>query len=171
MSNIVQKENSVLREIAKEVPREEITSPKIQKIISDMKQALESQSDGVALAAPQIGIPLRIFIVSKKAFAIMDDEDPKDTSYEDLICINPQIIKKSKKTQIMDEGCLSVRGSYGNVKRARQATIEAYNEHADKFTRGGGGLLAQIFQHEIDHLNGILFIDKAEDVETIPIEK
>jgi peptide deformylase len=68
----------------------------------------------------------------------------------------------------MPEGCLSVRWLYGNVLRSTKASIEAYDEFGNKFTRGGSGLLAQIFQHETDHLNGVLFIDTAEDVEDMP---
>ena len=68
----------------------------------------------------------------------------------------------------MEEGCLSVRYLYGKVSRANQATIEAYDEKGKKFQRGGTGLLAKIFQHEVDHLNGILFIDKAKNLEEIP---
>lgn len=171
MNIIVQKNDKVLRQKACEVPVDEITSARIQTIIRNMQKALETQSDGVALAAPQIGQPLRIFIISKKAFSIIKNEDFEKSHYDDLICINPRIIKRSKKTQLMDEGCLSVRGFYGNVERSNQATIEAYDENGVKFTRGGAGLLAQIFQHEIDHLDGILFIDKAKDLEEIPIEQ
>jgi peptide deformylase len=67
----------------------------------------------------------------------------------------------------MEEGCLSVRYLYGKVRRSKKATIEAYNEHGKKFTAGASGILAQIFQHETDHLNGILFIDKAKQIEEI----
>ena len=62
----------------------------------------------------------------------------------------------------MDEGCLSVRGVYGTTKRHERVTVRARNQDGTKFERGGGGIMAQIFEHEIDHLNGILFIDHAE---------
>ncbi len=68
----------------------------------------------------------------------------------------------------MPEGCLSVRWLYGKVRRSSKALIRAFDEHGNLFTRGGSGLLSQIFQHEIDHLNGILFIDTAENIEDIP---
>ena len=64
----------------------------------------------------------------------------------------------------MEEGCLSVRFLYGKVERAVKASVEAFDENGNKFTKGGSGLIAQIFQHETDHLNGALFIDKAKDV-------
>lgn len=184
MKKIIQKENEVLRKISKSVLIDEITSSKIQKIIIDMKKTLESQEDGVAIAAPQINVPLRIFVVSHRAFDIHgeilnedesslkeDNSSTTKTQEEDLVFINPEIIKLSKKTKWLEEGCLSVRWLYGNVRRSTNATIRAYNEKGEQFTRGAGGLLAQIFQHEVDHLNGMLFIDKAKDIEEILPEK
>jgi len=173
MKEIIQKENKVLREIAKPVPIDEISSSKIQKIISDMKEALDTQEDGVAIAAPQIGLSLQIFVVSHRAFDIYKEgELPEiEQKHEDLVFINPQITKLSKKSEWTEEGCLSVRWLYGRVKRSTNTTVSAYNEKGERFTRGAGGLLAQIFQHEIDHLNGILFIDKAIEVgEMLPEE-
>jgi len=170
MIEIIQKNNKVLRDISEAVPVKEIPSPKIQKIIRDMKEALESQEDGVAIAAPQIGVSMRIFVVSHRAFEIPPKTDSEKTEYSqkgDPVFINPKILKLSKKKEMLDEGCLSVRWLYGSVKRSINATVEAYDEKGNKFTRGAGGLLAQIFQHEIDHLNGILFIDKAKDVQEV----
>jgi len=171
MVKIVQSDNKVLREIAKEVPADKITTPEIKKIISDMKEALLSQNDGVALAAPQIGISLRIFIISGRVF---DDEyvngkidingEIYKPHHKDLIFINPVIKKISGDRKLMDEGCLSVRPLFGRVRRASRATIEAYDENGKKFTRSASGLLAQAFQHETDHLEGILFTDKAKDI-------
>lgn len=171
--NIVQKGEPVLRETASNVNLEEITTPRIQKIISDMKTALESQADGVAIAAPQIGIPLRIFVVSKRAEILTRGEAniSKDEiiKIKDLVYINPEIKKISRTKIRVDEGCLSVRYLYGKVARAEKVTITAYDEKGRKITQGASGLVAQIFQHEIDHLNGILFIDKADDiVEVLP---
>ena len=170
---IVQKGETVLRKIAQDIPVKEITSPKIQKIIKDMKVALASQDDGVALAAPQIGLPLRIFVVSKKAEIIMkgleDLPEEEKAKINDSVYINPEIKKLSRKKNPLDEGCLSVRYLYGKVERSEKATVTAYDETGRKFTKGGSGLLAQIFQHETDHLNGILFIDKAQNmVEILP---
>ena len=180
MAEIVQKEHKVLRGKAKEVPVEEICSVKIKKIIENMKRALGSQDDGVAIAAPQINVPLRIFVVSGKIFktaekATRKKDSPSGTSSRgvlgesgfgdgDLVFINPQIIKLSKKKESLPEGCLSVRWLYGEVKRSTNATIRAYSEDGKVFTRGGGGLLSQIFQHEIDHLDGIIFTDKAKNL-------
>jgi len=187
MIDIIQKENKILRKIAKPVEIKEIKRDKIQKILDNMKEAMNSQDDSVAIAAPQIGASLRIFIVSKKTFEIptketsindktgniKDNKTSLDSTSEtgklkdDLIFINPEIIKISKKKENMDEGCLSVRWFYGRVKRSTNITVRAYNEKGVEFTRGAGGLLSQIFQHEIDHLNGILFTDKASEIEEI----
>ena len=185
MKKILQKEAKILREKAKEVPVRDIT-PKIKKILREMSQALESQDDGVAIAAPQIGYSMRIFLISGKIF--MKDfsrkrqeglstqkstvtEEPegqerqKNQKTQDLIFINPKISKLSREKEWVPEGCLSVRPLYGKTFRAKKATITAYDEKGKKFTRGASGLLAQIFQHETDHLNGILFIDHAKDIQ------
>jgi len=173
MIKIVQQGNPVLRKVAKEVPISHITKPKIQKVLADMKKALHSQDDGVAIAAPQIAESYRIFIVSGRIF----DEDfirgkapetknlPKVKKiHPDLVFINPVFKKISKDRKLMAEGCLSVRPLYGKVRRATKATMEAYDEHGRKFEKDGTGLLAHIFQHETDHLDGILFVDKARDI-------
>ncbi len=171
MVPILQKENKVLRYKALPVPIKQITSPKIQELITDMKKALASQDDGVAIAAPQIGSSYRIFVVSGKIFDPEFGEENytgKNLSrYEDLVFINPEFVKLSKKKTLLPEGCLSVRWLYGDVERSTQATVKAYNERGELFTRGASGLLAQIFQHEIDHLEGILFIDKARNLEEV----
>lgn len=165
MREIVQKENGILRKVAKDVPIADITKAKIQNELADMREALNSQSDGVALAAPQIAISKRMFVVNPHVFTLVKVEGPQETAF-----INPKIIFISKDRKGMEEGCLSVRPLYGKVKRASRATVEAYNDRGEKFTMEGTGLLAQIFQHEIDHLDGILFIDKAKNVRELNTE-
>lgn len=162
MAKIVQNGNPVLRSTAKPVPIKEIGSPKIKKILKQMSEALAKEDDGVALAAPQIGELLQIFIVSGK----VSTPEGKPLA-PDLVFINPEIIKTSRKKVKLDEGCLSVRWWYGKVKRADKVTLTAYDENGKRFTRHASGLWAQIFQHETDHLNGVLFIDKAEQLEEI----
>lgn len=186
--SILQKEEKVLREIAKEIPLDEIKTPKIKKVLREMSLSLSTQSDGVAIAAPQIGYSLRIFIVSGKIFnenfilnrrkklenIDIENKEKNNTKIippyaKDLVFINPKIIKFSKDKEWMPEGCLSVRPLYGKTFRFKKATIQAYDENGIKFSRGASGLLAQIFQHETDHLNGILFIDHAIEIkEEIP---
>lgn len=171
MVKILDKDNEILREIALPVPLEDISSPKIKKILADMKKALASQNDGVAIAAPQIGASLRIFIISGKVIAYTKGEDEEKHHYEDMVYINPVIVKRSREKRLMEEGCLSVRYLYGKVNRSQKVQIEAYDEKGNFISRGGSGLLAQIFQHETDHLDGILFIDNAVEIEDIPPEE
>jgi peptide deformylase len=169
MRKILQKDSKILRAKSREVELEEIRSPKIVKALAEMKTALDACDDGVALAAPQIGYSLRIFIVSGRYFDEKFRERPKEEyekgiRSEDTVFINPRLIKKSAKKAEVDEGCLSARWLYGKMKRSEKATVEAYDENGEKITRGASGLLAQIFQHEIDHLNGILFLDNAKEI-------
>jgi len=168
MKKIVQKDDFVLRKKSAAVPVKEIKTKKIQKVIADMKEALESQADGVAIAAPQIGESLRIFVVSGRIHALMEVEG---NTHKDSVFINPKIVRLSKEKHMTDEGCLSVRFLYGKVKRSIKATVEAFDENGKKFKKNGYDILAQIFQHEIDHLDGILFTDKATDIEEILPEK
>ncbi len=170
IKNIVQEGHSVLRKKAKEVSLEEITSVKIKKIIEEMKNSLSVTSNGVALAAPQIGHSLQIFIADQAQLPPnKESTDPKRNKGPYIVFINPSIIKQSKKKYPLSEGCLSVENIYGTVERSEKVLVEAFDEKGKKFRRSTSGLLAQIIQHEIDHLNGILFIDKA--VNTIRIEK
>ena len=187
---IVSEGHPALRQVSEEIPLSEIQSPKIKELILNMKKSLASQEDGIGLAAPQIGVPLRIFIVSKKVFQHdSDNGSSSDTTTDtdskltlsktlaktirqskpdDMVCINPVITKYSKEKRWMEgEGCLSVRWVYGKVQRSTKVTLRAYDENGNVFERGAGGLLAHIFQHEVDHLNGILFIDKAKDLEEV----
>lgn len=176
---ILQKEEKVLRHIAQEVPVRDVKKSKIKKVLKKMSLALQSQNDGVAIAAPQIGYSLRIFIVSGKVFdknfianrqerfsgeKKADDIQQIKEKPKDLVFINPKIYKLSREKEWMPEGCLSVRPLYGKTFRSKKASVTAYDENGKKISRGASGLLAQIFQHETDHLNGILFIDHAKDV-------
>ena len=172
MTTIVQTGDKVLRETAKEISLAEIKSAKIRNILKKMTDALSVAKDGVALAAPQIGIPLRIFIVLKeytenKTAQELKEIKEKKVKPEIVVFINPKITKISKKKQTVREGCLSVVGMFGAITRAEKITVEAYNEKGEKFSRGASGLLAQIFQHEMDHLNGILFTDTATNLEKL----
>jgi len=165
MIEIVQKENSVLRKKAKEVPKDMFGKMALKKILRDMKVALESQEDGIAIAAPQIGLSYRIFIVSPLSYQ-------KESKNKPLVFINPKISKLSKEKELLEEGCLSARWLYGKVERHKKASVRAQDENGKLFERGGTGLLAQIFQHETDHLEGVLFVDKAKSViEVIPEKK
>src|SRR4051812_17881851 len=124
--------HSILRNKAAAVPVAEIGSARIQKIIADMKTAMDSQDDAVAIAAPQIGHSLAIFVVSGKVFMPPEDEQAGEVKKKapippHLVIINPVIKKLSRKSSSMEEGCLSVRWLYGKVKRAEKATIAGYD--------------------------------------------
>ncbi len=160
MMEILQKENTLLRKISREIKLKDISSVGIKDIIKDMIKTLSFTKDGIALAAPQIGQSVRLFVVSPKAFT---EESPQNQ----LVYINPRITKRSARKVELEEGCLSVRNIFGFIKRYEKVTVEAYDERGEKFTRGASGLLAEIFQHEIDHLDGKLFIDTARDLREI----
>ena len=168
--------NSALREKAREIPVADIGGKKIQSLIADMKGLLAKEEYGVALAACQAGEPLRLFIVSGRALArgsrnAPDEIEVKPQSLEvktpmtpDEVYINPEFVKISKKKAEKHEGCLSIRGKWGMVPRAEKASVRAYNENGVRFTRGASGFLAHIFQHEMDHLEGILYTEKATEL-------
>lgn len=176
---IVQKPHKVLRAKAAAVPLEDIARPRIQRLISDMRKTLAVTPDGVGLAAPQVGESMRIFIVSEEVEAIDRDghqhraEDGtlikpyQDKPWKYYVFINPLVKNISRKKHEDSEGCLSVRGTYGTVKRAEKITVEACDEHGKKFTRGASKFFARVLQHELDHLEGVLFIDKADRLEII----
>ncbi|MBL4644587.1 MAG: peptide deformylase [Candidatus Pacebacteria bacterium] len=165
MRDIVHIGDPVLRENSKAVPTEEIRSAHVQGIIQDMKNALKREKFGVAIAAPQVGVALRIFIVGGPVFASREHNDYTAETYPDQIFINPEILKVSRKTKIGDEGCLSVPGKYGSkVLRNEKVSVSYYDELGIKTERGASSFLARVFQHEIDHLNGVLYVDEAIEV-------
>jgi len=132
----------VLRE--KALPVEEIT-PEILNLIKDMAETMYADS-GVGFAAPQVGVSKRIMVID-------GDEDGL------IVLINPMIVK-SEGEVVDEEGCLSVPGIYSQVKRSSKVTVKALNENGDPIEITKEGLTARALQHEIDHLDGILFIDR-----------
>lgn len=182
MKEIVQDGAEVLRDIAKSVPEEMFGTPELVQIVKDMEEALDPELEGVALAAPQIAVPYRIFVVRKDRTITpppMEDEQGSTGAQnsqgrtlipQNDVYINPVILKTSRRYAPMDEGCLSVRGIYGTARRHERITVRARGVDGSTFERGAGGLMAQIFEHEIDHLNGILFIDHAEHLVKIENE-
>ncbi|MFA6340802.1 MAG: peptide deformylase [Candidatus Paceibacterota bacterium] len=167
---ILQKNNPLLRKVSFPVPLGKVKSVETRKIIKDLARVMSSQGDAIAISAVQIGKPIRLFMISKKAFNIIERPEERRTR-KDMVFINPKITKTSKTKQLLEEGCLSVRYVYGNVLRSEKAGIEAFDENGKKFSRGFSGLLAQVVQHEVDHLNGILFIDKATDLQEVSPEE
>lgn len=143
--NIIQVGDETLRKKCFEVTD---FGPKTQQLIDDMRDTL-FKADGAGLAAPQVGVLRRIFIVN------VDDK-----YYE---CINPVIVKQSGK-QSGEEGCLSIKGQYGVVERPMKVTVKALDRFGKPFTVKAEGFTARAFCHEHDHLDGILYIDKAISV-------
>lgn len=171
-SILPQEQNPALRDVARDIPLEDIDGTHIQNLIAEMKELLSHEEYGVALAAPQLGESIKLFIVSGRALARdkrnapdePDRSDEKVTALPDQVYINPEILKISRSKKEKHEGCLSIRGKWGIVPRAEKATVRAYDEEGHVFTRGASGFLAHVFQHEMDHLNGILYIDKATEL-------
>ncbi|MEK9160705.1 MAG: peptide deformylase [Patescibacteria group bacterium] len=164
-AEIVQNGHPVLRATIAEVPESMFGTHELKKMLKEMEVALDGEADGVALAAPQIALPYRIFIV--RYDRMVPRNEGETPAPEVGVFINPKIIKSSRRRVECDEGCLSVRGVYGKTERYERATVIAYDADGKKFERGGGGILAQAYQHEIDHLDGILFIDHAHDTYTM----
>lgn len=159
MVPIVQNGDPVLRGIAAPVGDSQFGTPELEKVVTQMIETLDAQPDGVAIAAPQIGVPLRIFVV--RYDRLYPAPEGVTLLPEVGVFINPEFVRASRRREEMDEGCLSVRGIYGKTYRHERATVRAHDLSGTRFERGGGGILAQVFQHETDHLDGILFTDHA----------
>lgn len=143
--NIIQLGDPTLRKKSFEVTD---FGEKTHQLLDDMKQTL-IKADGAGLAAPQVGVLRRIFIV------LVDGK-----YYE---CINPVILSQSGK-QKGEEGCLSVRGKFGTVTRPNKVVVKAFDRFGKPFTVEAEGFLARAFCHEYDHLDGIVYVDKAENI-------
>ena len=143
--NIIQLGDPTLRKKSFEVTD---FGERTQTLLDDMRETL-IKAQGAGLAAPQVGVLRRVFIVS------VDDE-----YYE---CINPVITAKSG-SQVGEEGCLSVKGKFGTVERPNKVTVKAFDRNGKPFTVKAEGFLARAFCHEYDHLNGTLYIDKADNI-------
>ena len=162
IQSIIQLGDDRLRAVSDPIAPEEITTSKIQQLVQDLKDTLMQEKDGVGISAPQIGVNQRVFIVSHKVFS-----GDNLTTDDDLVCINPEIIKHSNRTDWKEEGCLSIRWQYGEVERFKKVTLRAYDQSGKEFTYGASGFIARIFQHELDHLDGVLFIDKVRGLHEI----
>ncbi len=158
--DIIYKGDPVLEQLADVIPTEAILETENQEFFQNMHDTLLTQKNGVALAAPQVGVSKRVFIIAPFLFETEEYEhlEPQTT------CINPRIIWHSKDEKKMEEGCLSIPGVTGFVRRHSRATIEAQDIDGRMFQLEASGLMAQIFQHEIDHLDGILFDTKATNL-------
>jgi peptide deformylase len=166
MAKLVAQNHAALHSIGEEFTSEDFSDGSVTKILKGLRAAIKTYNvegfAAVAIAAPQIGIAKRMFLIE-------DQSGAPEERFPTIVAVNPRIVKFSKKTKVLGEGCLSVPDQYGVVKRSTNVTLEALDEQGVPFKRGAGGLLAQIIQHECDHLDGILFIDRAEDA--WPVEK
>jgi peptide deformylase len=144
----------VLRQEAESV---EVFDEDLAKLIDDMVDTMR-EAPGVGLAAPQIGISKRIIVVE------FGDEEDETVPNQLYVIINPEIIKESNDKVSGIEGCLSVPGVVGNVDRSRAVTVRGQNIHGKPVKIRAQGWLARIFQHEIDHINGVLYTDRAEEI-------
>jgi peptide deformylase len=142
--NIREVGDKVLNKVAKEIKE---VDKKLLVLIEDMLDTMYDAS-GVGLAAPQVGILKRLVVI-----------DVSEEGNEPIILINPEIIERDGE-QIGDEGCLSVPGKVGTVSRPEYVKVKAYNENMELYTMEGTGLLARAFCHEIDHLDGKLYVDQ-----------
>lgn len=144
--NIIQLGDPTLRKKSFEVTD---FGEKTKQLLDDMKDTL-AKANGAGLAAPQVGVLRRIFVVSVD-----------DMYFE---CINPVIVKQSG-SQTGEEGCLSVKGKYGTVTRPNKVTVKAFDRNGKQFKVDAEGFLARAFCHEYDHLDGIIYVDKATSIQ------
>lgn len=145
--NIVTLGNEVLRQRAKEVDR---IDGETVRFVRDMLETMAA-AKGIGLAAPQVGVAQRIFVVS------IADDVPR-------VFINPVLKGVSPQTSLYEEGCLSIPGIYADVRRPEMVSVEALDERGKPFQLDAEGLLARVIQHELDHLNGVLFIDHLSEL-------
>ncbi len=156
---IVQKNNKILREQARDVV--DIASVDTHDTIRKLAEALFKEPDGIGIAAPQISISKKIFLVAKE---VIDEQSLEKMSGAYETFINPVFKKVSIKKSKDTEGCLSVRGIYEEVARPEKVVVEYTDKNGKRQSRGASGLFARVLQHEMDHLNGVLFIDKAKHI-------
>lgn len=147
MKIITGENNPLLRQKSKPVEK---LDQEIFLLIEKMKKIV-IEKEALGLAAIQVGVPLKIIVCK--------------TEKDFKVFINPEIIKTSKEKESFIEGCLSLPNYYGEVVRPKTVVIKAINENGKKIKLKAYGLLARVIQHEIDHLNGVLFIDRATKVE------
>ncbi len=156
MRTILTAEQPVLRQKAKKVRKVDAA---IVKLIDDMLETTRA-ANGVGLAAPQVGVGLRVMVIE------IPEEKHDPHSGERVVLCNPEIVK-TEGEQIGDEGCLSIPGYVGIIRRAMNVTVKGLNQKGRAVRVKGEGLLARAIQHEIDHLDGVLFTDRLEKPEDL----
>jgi len=150
----------ILRQKSKKI---KTFGPSLEALVTDMVDTMRA-ADGLGLAAPQIGVPLRMIVIEMQP---LRDENGNEIEPARLyVYCNPEITEASGEEE-GEEGCLSVPGYVGVVRRATHVTVKGQDAKGRKIRTKAEGLLARAFQHEIDHLNGILFIDRVESSEKL----
>lgn len=162
------KEEKFLRTKTAEFDFSKFTKKEIADLIKKMRETM-TKAVGIGLSANQVGLNLRMFVVQISDKPLKRGENnkiimPSPDEMKFYAVFNPEIVKFSKKTSVMEEGCLSVPEIYGEVERPEKITLKGLNRYNKTITVKADGLLARVFQHETDHLNGILFIDKAKNL-------
>lgn len=152
---IVTLPNKILRQKARRVTS---FDAELQTLIDDMVDTMRA-APGVGLAAPQVDVPLRVIVVE-----FSEDPEDEETPPKLYTLVNPEIARASAEEELGTEGCLSIPGIVGDVERPLTVTVKGFNRRGQSVKIKAGGWLARIFQHEVDHLNGILFVDQAERV-------
>jgi peptide deformylase len=154
-----------LRKKAKKVRN---VTPALQSLVSDMIETMRASS-GVGLAAPQIDVSQRVIVVEYGEG--LEDPDKEAAPPKLYVLINPEIVRHATETVSGDEACLSVPGYYGEVKRYEAVTVKGLDRDGKPLRIKAKGWLARIFQHEIDHLDGVLFIDRADPIYRVEAEE
>lgn len=161
LRNIITPENPTLRRKAHLV--KDFNDPALQKLIDDMVETMR-EAPGVGLAAPQVAVSQRLAVIEYAPGSEDLPEDAEPPEPKLYVILNPEITAKSEEMVDGAEGCLSIPGYAGNVLRHKAITVKAFNRKGRPIKIKAEGWLARIFQHEIDHLDGVLFIDKAAKV-------
>lgn len=164
LRDIIGPDNPILRKKARAVG--DPTNPALQKLIDDMIETMR-EAPGVGLAAPQVAVSQRLAVIEYSEDDDADAERPEGTEPKPkklYIILNPEITARSEEMVDGAEGCLSLPGVYANVLRHKAVTVKALNRKGKPIKIKAAGWLARIFQHEIDHLDGVLFIDKASKI-------
>ena len=156
----------VLRTRAKPLDPGEIRSPRIQQLIDDMFETMQ-EYQGVGLAAPQVHESVRLFVAGFAPRADDDDDEDDDRNVPLMALINPEIGIVGNDTADDWEGCLSIPDIRGRVTRAREITVRAYDRRGRRVEITARGFTARVIQHEPDHLDGVLFLDRMESFETL----
>ncbi|MBI2868642.1 MAG: peptide deformylase [Chloroflexi bacterium] len=140
----------VLRQKARRVPG---IDPSVRKLVDDMLATLHAAPGRAGLAAPQVGVSLRVIVIGLP-------------EAEDIVLVNPQIVRRSGE-RVVEEGCLSIPGYVAQVRRAEMVTVKGLDREGREIRIKSGDLMAQALEHEIDHLNGVLYIDHLDSLDEL----